>query len=76
MVGELDVPVSVGGAQIRPGDLVVLDRDGVAVVEAERAREVLEASLEREEKEKVKRERLQDGALSWEIDGLRDRFGQ
>ena len=35
--GELDVPVVVGGAEIRPGDLVVLDADGVTVVAAERA---------------------------------------
>src|SRR3954466_16020805 len=28
VVGELDVPVRVGGATIRPGDLVVLDADG------------------------------------------------
>ena len=27
-VGELDVPVVVGGAEIRPGDLVVMDCDG------------------------------------------------
>jgi 4-hydroxy-4-methyl-2-oxoglutarate aldolase len=30
--GELDVPVVVGGAAIRPGDLVVLDGDGATVV--------------------------------------------
>ena len=51
IVGELDVPVMVGGAEIRPGDLVVLDADGATVVAAERADEVLEASLAREEKE-------------------------
>ena len=50
--GELDVPVEVGGATIRPGDIVVLDTDGVAVVEAERVDEVLAASQEREEKER------------------------
>ena len=27
-VGKLDVPVVVGGAEIRPGDLVVMDCDG------------------------------------------------
>jgi 4-hydroxy-4-methyl-2-oxoglutarate aldolase len=73
-LGELDVPVSVGGATIRPGDLVVLDADGVAVVEAERADEVLAASLEREQREAVKRERLQGGALSWHIDGLKEKW--
>jgi 4-hydroxy-4-methyl-2-oxoglutarate aldolase len=74
--GELDVPVGVGGAQIRPGDVVVLDADGVAVVEAERASDVLEASYAREQQENLKRKRLQDGALSWEIDGLREQFAR
>jgi 4-hydroxy-4-methyl-2-oxoglutarate aldolase len=73
-LGEIDVPVTVGGATIRPGDLVVLDADGVAVVEAERADEVLQASLEREQREAVKRERLQGGALSWHIDGLKEKW--
>jgi 4-hydroxy-4-methyl-2-oxoglutarate aldolase len=73
-LGEIDVPVTVGGATIRPGDLVVLDADGVAVVEAERADEVLQASLEREQREAIKRERLQGGALSWHIDGLKEKW--
>ena len=71
VVGALDVPVTVGGAEIRPGDLVVLDPDGATVVAAERAGEVLQASLAREERERVKRERLRAGALSYELDGLR-----
>ena len=69
-VGELDVPVLVGGAGDRPGDLVVLDADGATVVAAERADEVLRASLAREEKETVKRAKLEAGALSFELDGL------
>jgi len=71
IVGELDVPVDVGGAKIRPGDLVVLDADGVTVVAAERADEVLDASLAREAKEADKREKLQSGLLSYDLDGLR-----
>jgi 4-hydroxy-4-methyl-2-oxoglutarate aldolase len=70
-VGELDVPVSVGGQEIRPGDLVVLDADGATVVAAERAEEVLTASRARAEKERVKRARLEAGELSYELDGLR-----
>ena len=69
--GELDVPVTVGGAEIRPGDAVVLDADGVAVVAAERVEEVLAAAREREEKERVKGEKLAAGSLSYDLDGLR-----
>ncbi|HET6505888.1 MAG TPA: 4-carboxy-4-hydroxy-2-oxoadipate aldolase/oxaloacetate decarboxylase [Baekduia sp.] len=71
VVGALDVPVVVGGARIRPGDLVVLDADGGTVVAQERADEVLGASLAREAKERDKREKLRAGELSYELDGLR-----
>jgi 4-hydroxy-4-methyl-2-oxoglutarate aldolase len=69
--GALDVPVTVGGAEIRPGDAVVLDADGVAVIEAERVDEVLAAAREREDKERTKGEKLAGGALSYDLDGLR-----
>jgi 4-hydroxy-4-methyl-2-oxoglutarate aldolase len=69
--GELDVPVEVGGALIEPGDTVVLDADGVAVVEAARTPEVLAGAVERQEKERVKGEKLAGGALSYDLDGLR-----
>ncbi|HEX3277017.1 MAG TPA: 4-carboxy-4-hydroxy-2-oxoadipate aldolase/oxaloacetate decarboxylase [Thermoleophilaceae bacterium] len=72
-VGELDVPVDVGGARINPGDALVLDDDGVVAVRAERLDEVLAASRERLEKERVKRARLQAGDLSYDLDGLRAR---
>jgi 4-hydroxy-4-methyl-2-oxoglutarate aldolase len=71
--GALDEPVTVGGQRIARGDMVVLDGDGVAVVEKDRIDEVLAASLEREERERVKRDRLRAGALSYDIDGLRAR---
>ena len=69
--GTIGEPVVVGGATIRQGDLVVLDADGVAVVEAERVDEVLAAAREREEKEATKRAKLQAGELSYDLDGLR-----
>ena len=40
-VGELDVPVVIGGAEIRPGDLVVMDCDGAMALPRERVGEVL-----------------------------------
>ncbi len=57
--GEIDEPVTVGGAHDPPGDIVVLDADGVAVVERERVDEVLAASRARAENERVKRAKLQ-----------------
>ena len=70
LAGEIGEPVSVGGAAIRQGDLLVLDADGVAVVEAQRVDQVLAASRERAQREEVKRNKLRDGALSFELDGL------
>ena len=71
--GAIGEPVTVGGAQIRQGDIIVLDADGAAVVERERVDEVLEASRARAENERVKRAKLQQGALSYDLDGLRER---
>jgi 4-hydroxy-4-methyl-2-oxoglutarate aldolase len=71
VVGALDEPVEVGGAVVRPGDAIVLDADGVVVVARERAAQVLEAARERADRERVKREKLAAGALSYDLDGLR-----
>jgi 4-hydroxy-4-methyl-2-oxoglutarate aldolase len=73
VAGSIGQPVTVGGATIRNGDLLVLDADGVAVVQQERITEVLEASRERLERERVKREKLQAGELSYDLDGLREK---
>jgi 4-hydroxy-4-methyl-2-oxoglutarate aldolase len=70
-VGTIDGPVTVGGLRVEPGDAVVLDADGCAVVPSERVDEVLELSLAREERERVKREKLRGGALSYDLDDLR-----
>jgi 4-hydroxy-4-methyl-2-oxoglutarate aldolase len=71
-VGAIDERVQVGGQQIDPGDVVVLDGDGVVCVAREHVDEVLTAALEREETERKKRELLLTGALSYDLDGLRD----
>jgi 4-hydroxy-4-methyl-2-oxoglutarate aldolase len=71
--GTIGEPVTIGGARICSGDVLVLDADGVAVLESERADQVLEASREREAREADKRARLQSGELSYDLDGLRAR---
>ena len=69
--GVIGEPVEVAGAHIRQGDVVVLDADGAVVVEQECIDEVLRAGLEREERERVKRVKLEAGELSYDLDGLR-----
>ena len=73
--GRLDVPVVVGGATIRPGDVVIMDDDGVVVVAAERIEEVAEAARAREEKESRLRPRLRVGELTYDLLGLRAKEG-
>jgi 4-hydroxy-4-methyl-2-oxoglutarate aldolase len=74
VAGAIGEPVVVGGATIRQGDMVVLDADGAAVVEADRVDDVLEASRKREDGERVKRAKLRGGELSFELDGLRKKL--
>jgi 4-hydroxy-4-methyl-2-oxoglutarate aldolase len=72
-VGAIDEPVVVGGTEIRPDDLLALDRDGVVVVARERLDEVTRSARERVERERVKRTKLEQGALSYDLDDLRTR---
>src|SRR5438270_9989133 len=50
-VGTINEPVVMGGTTIAPGDIVVLDADGAAVVPIQQASQVLEASQARQQKE-------------------------
>ncbi|MBI4790687.1 MAG: 4-carboxy-4-hydroxy-2-oxoadipate aldolase/oxaloacetate decarboxylase [Chloroflexi bacterium] len=71
-IGELNGTVVVGGAQISPGDIVVLDADGGVRVKRERAAQVLQVAEERLEKEARVRERLLAGQTTYDLHGLRD----
>ena len=71
-VGKLDVPVVIGGAEIRPGDLVVMDCDGAMALPSERVDEVLPLALERAERERAMRQRYAAGELSYDLNGLRE----
>jgi regulator of RNase E activity RraA len=51
--GEINVPISCGGTVVMPGDIIIGDSDGIAVVPQSHAEEVLElthALMEREQK--------------------------
>lgn len=45
--GIIDGPIACAGCPVRPGDIVIGDDDGVAVVPLERQAEILAASLEK-----------------------------
>jgi 4-hydroxy-4-methyl-2-oxoglutarate aldolase len=71
-VGELDVPVTIGGTEIKPGDLVVMDCDGAMALASAQVEEVLPLALERAERERVMRLRYAAGELSYNVNGLRE----
>jgi regulator of RNase E activity RraA len=51
--GEINVPISCGGTVVSPGDIVVGDADGIAVVPRDSAAEILDlvvALMDRETK--------------------------
>jgi 4-hydroxy-4-methyl-2-oxoglutarate aldolase len=73
--GRVGQPVVAGGALVRPGDVVVADADGVAVIRVERLGEVLEASRARVAKEEGVMERLRAGELTLDLLGLRAATG-
>jgi 4-hydroxy-4-methyl-2-oxoglutarate aldolase len=71
-IGQIDVPVVVGGAAIAPGDLIVLDADGAVAIPQAQTTDVLAAALEREERERTMRVRYAAGELSYDLNGLRE----
>jgi len=72
--GAVNVPVSVGGQLIRPGDVIVADDDGVVCVPRTQASQVLAAARTRVAKEEQTRQALADGQLGLDLYGLRDKL--
>ncbi|MFX9665199.1 hypothetical protein ABTO78_21305, partial [Acinetobacter baumannii] len=61
------------GVEVRLGDYLVLDGDGVVVVRKERAGEVLAKARDRALREASLRERFARGELSLDLYSLRER---
>ncbi|HZA14956.1 MAG TPA: 4-carboxy-4-hydroxy-2-oxoadipate aldolase/oxaloacetate decarboxylase [Myxococcaceae bacterium] len=70
-LGSANVPVVCAGIQVKPGDVVVADDDGVVVVDRRRAGEIARQGEEREKKEAGSRARLQKGELGLDINNMR-----
>lgn len=71
VLGDVNVPIAIGGQLVSPGDVIVADRDGVVVVPRLRAAEVLAAAKAREEKEARARARYVAGEIALDVNGMR-----
>ncbi len=60
-VKAIGVPITCGGVHVRPGDLVLADHDGVVVVPATVAEEVVTAAEEKVSGENLVRQKLSEG---------------
>ena len=74
--GSVNVPVTLGGQIIRPGDAVVADDDGVCVVPRLDVPAAVTASAARIAKEEASRKQLADGTLGVDLYGLRPKLAR
>lgn len=57
-VGEINVPISCGGAAVNPGDIIVGDADGVIVIPKYREQEILEKSIKKVQADEARESKI------------------
>lgn len=62
-----DVPIVCGDVRVSPGDIVYADFDGIVVIPASLAKQVLESAMEKVRKESLSRKELLEGRLLEEV---------
>ncbi|MFC4496966.1 4-carboxy-4-hydroxy-2-oxoadipate aldolase/oxaloacetate decarboxylase [Streptomyces ovatisporus] len=70
--GSVNVPVEIGGTRVEPGDVIVLDDDGVTAVAAADVAETVRAVRGRVAKEDGLRRRWAAGEFSYDAYGMRE----
>ena len=74
--GEISVPLSCGGISITPGDIIVMDEDGVIVIPLQEAETVLKNARAFQEKDEAKLLAAQEGRAKREwVDELIEKKG-
>lgn len=65
--GHINVPAQCGGVQVNPGDVLIIDGNGVVVVPRQEAEAILARATELMEKEHIVTEKLKAGATIGEL---------
>ncbi|WP_027942627.1 4-carboxy-4-hydroxy-2-oxoadipate aldolase/oxaloacetate decarboxylase [Amycolatopsis taiwanensis] len=74
--GAVNVPVTIGGQLVRPGDAILADDDGVVVVPRQDVNRALEGSQARVDKEAAARAAFSSGELGLDRYGLRAKLAE
>ncbi|KHF39562.1 RraA family protein [Halalkalibacter okhensis] len=61
--GEINVPISLGGMMIKPGDIIVGDEDGLVAVPLENAEVVLALAKKQQKLEETIMQSIEDGTV-------------
>lgn len=72
--GSINVPVTIGGSVIEPGDAILADSDGIAVLKSEEIAEVVGILQEKEASEPALKEQIERGAKLSENSGAAKYF--
>jgi 4-hydroxy-4-methyl-2-oxoglutarate aldolase len=75
-LGAVNVPVVCAGVNVRPGDAVIADDDGVVVVGRQDASEVAAKGEKRQADEEGKRKQLASGVLGLDMYNMREPLKQ
>lgn len=72
--GSINVPVTVGGAVVEPGDAILADSDGIAVLKPSEVREVVGILRDKEAAEPALQQQITEGAHLSENSGAATHF--
>ena len=70
--GQMNIPVSVGGCAVEPGDAVLADESGVVFLKPHQVREISDRAIAMQQREIAVLDRLRAGESLCEISGARD----
>ncbi len=66
-MGEINAPIQCGGVVVKPGDLIVGDADGVAVIPQEKLEAILSAAGAIAAKEEMLKEKIAQGERLYDL---------